>query len=78
MNSIVNTNNPYFHKLQYRDQIRCPQSNVKTSYEIAPTKKKETFRTKEYELTQNIFDPSKQSPPNNFMQKLQKRVGIYN
>jgi hypothetical protein len=30
------------------------------------------------ELNKNIFDPSKRSPPNEFMEKLNKRVGIYN
>ena len=32
----------------------------------------------EYSLKQNLFDPSKSSPPNNFMEKLQKRMSIYN
>jgi hypothetical protein len=29
-------------------------------------------------LKQNFFDPSKSSPPNEFMLKLQKRINIYN
>ena len=32
----------------------------------------------EYSLKQNFFDPSKSSPPNNFMVKLQMRVDIFN
>jgi hypothetical protein len=32
----------------------------------------------DYSLKQNFFDPSKSSPPNNFMEKLQKRISIYN
>ena len=32
----------------------------------------------EYSLTQNEFDPSKCSPPNDFMLKLQLRMSIYN
>ena len=32
----------------------------------------------EYSLTQNFFDPSKSSPPNDFMKKLQMRMSIYN
>jgi hypothetical protein len=32
----------------------------------------------EYSLKQNFFDPSKSSPPNDFMEKLQKRMSIYN
>jgi hypothetical protein len=32
----------------------------------------------EYSLKQNFFDPSKSSPPNDFMIKLQKRLTVYN
>ena len=32
----------------------------------------------EYSLKQFFFDPSKSSPPNDFMIKLQKRMSIYN
>ena len=31
----------------------------------------------EYSLKQNMFDPSKSSPPNNFMEKLRVRLGLY-
>ena len=31
----------------------------------------------EYSLKQNMFDPSKSSPPNEFMIKLKKRVSVY-
>jgi hypothetical protein len=31
----------------------------------------------EYSLTQNFFDPSKSSPPNEFMLKLQMRMSKY-
>ena len=30
-----------------------------------------------YSLKQTIFDPSKSSPPNDFMKKLQMRMNIY-
>ena len=30
-----------------------------------------------YSLKQNCFDPSKSSPPNDFMLKLHKRMSIY-
>jgi hypothetical protein len=46
--------------------------------QISPTHKKEEFRVNEYSLTQNIFDPSKSSPPNEFMLKLQLRMNLYN
>jgi hypothetical protein len=32
----------------------------------------------EYSLKENFFDPSKSSPPNDFMIKLHKRMLIYN
>jgi hypothetical protein len=32
----------------------------------------------EYSLKQNFFDPSKSSPPNNFMVKLQMRIDVFN
>ena len=32
----------------------------------------------EYGLNQVIFDPTKNSPPNNFMVKLKERMTIYN
>ena len=32
----------------------------------------------EYSMKQNLFDPSKSSPPNNFLDKLQKRIKNYN
>ena len=37
----------------------------------SPTNKKGQFRLNEYSLKQNFFDPSKNSPPNDFMLKLQ-------
>ena len=40
----------------------------------SPTRKSE----KEYSLKENFFDPSKSSPPNEFMKKLHLRMSIYN
>lgn len=51
---------------------------------IIPTKKnsftsmKNFSPTSEYSLKQNTFDPSKSSPPNDFMLKLQTRLAKYN
>jgi hypothetical protein len=43
--------------------------------------KKDSFsekeKEKEYDLKQNFFDPSKSSPPNDFMMKLQMRICYY-
>ena len=78
MNSVVDINLPFFYNIQNKKHIRCPQNNEYNIYKTSPTKMKEICNTKEYELKQNIFDPTKQSPPNEFMQKLHKRVGVYN
>lgn len=43
----------------------------------SPTKK-QGLRFNEYSLKQNFFDPSKSSPPNEFMLKLQLRMNHYN
>ena len=44
----------------------------------SPTKKVEDFSLNEYSLKQNFFDPTKSSPPNDFMLKLQIRMKSYN
>jgi hypothetical protein len=46
--------------------------------QTSPTNKKVDFSLSEYSLTQNIFDPSKSSPPNEFMLKLRLRMSLYN
>jgi hypothetical protein len=43
----------------------------------SPTIMKECFTTNEYSLKQNVFDPSKSSPPNEFMLKLKLRMSHY-
>ena len=46
---------------------------------IVPIKKTQpTMYESEYSLKENVFDPSKCSPPNNFLLKLQERMNIYN
>jgi hypothetical protein len=42
------------------------------------TPMKETKFKREYSLKENFFDPSKSSPPNEFMIKLHMRMNIYN
>ena len=39
---------------------------------------KELNLKSEYSLKQNFFDPSKSSPPNEFMLKLHMRMNMYN
>ena len=41
-----------------------------------PTIMKECFNTNEYSLKQNFFDPSKHSPPNEFILKLKLRISL--
>ena len=41
------------------------------------TSMKATSPKSEYSLKQNFFDPSKSSPPNEFMIKLHMRMNIY-
>ena len=42
------------------------------------THMKDTNVINEYSLKQNFFDPTKSSPPNDFMIKLYMRMAIYN
>jgi len=42
---------------------------------LSPTSK-ESF-SNNYSLKQNFFDPSKSSPPNEFMNKLKMRMNVY-
>ena len=42
------------------------------------TPMKELSSKREYSLKENFFDPSKSSPPNEFMIKLHMRMNIYN
>jgi hypothetical protein len=43
-----------------------------------PIKQNLTTNMKSYSLKQNFFDPSKSSPPNEFMIKLNMRMSLYN
>lgn len=46
--------------------------------QISPTNKKVDFSTNEYGLNKSFFDPSKSSPPNEFLLKLHMRMNSYN
>ena len=64
--------------------ISRQQHNINERAIIIPIKKnlstsmKTTSPTSEYSLKQTFFDPSKSSPPNEFMIKLHMRMKIYN
>ena len=66
------------------DNLGCIIDERKGTFpikQISPTKKEAGFyfnTNKEYSLNQNLFDPSKSSPPNNFLEKLQLRMNIHN
>jgi hypothetical protein len=38
---------------------------------------KNIYKNNQYELKQNMFDPTKSSPPNEFMEKLRLRMSVY-
>jgi len=59
------------HIIRERTSILPIKQNLSTSM-------KATSPTSEYSLKQNFFDPSKSSPPNEFMIKLHMRMNIYN
>jgi len=60
------------------------QHNINERVIIIPIKQnlsttlKATSQTSDYSLKQTSFDPSKSSPPNEFMIKLHMRMNIYN
>jgi hypothetical protein len=59
------------HIINERAIIIPIKQNLSTSMKaISPTS--------EYSLKQNFFDPSKSSPPNEFMIKLHMRMNMYN
>jgi hypothetical protein len=59
------------HIINERAVIIPIKQNLSTSMKaISPTS--------EYSLKQNFFDPSKSSPPNEFMIKLHIRMNMYN
>jgi len=59
------------HKIKERTKIIPINKNLST--QINKTK-----MTNEYNLHNTFFDPSKSSPPNEFIIKLKKRILVYN
>lgn len=67
---MLASNNFYF--IHERSQIIPIKQNLTTSMKMdSPSKG-------EYSLKQNFFDPSKSSPPNDFMIKLHTRMNRFN
>jgi len=59
-------------------KIEKSSNNIIIIPQNSPTSKKDMFSFNEYSLKQNVFDPSKSSPPNEFMLKLKLRMSNYN
>ena len=60
-----------------KPRIMNERSKIIQIPKTTPTNMKDCFNTNEYSLKQNFFDPSKSSPPNEFMLKLQLRMSLY-
>ena len=60
-----------------KQRIMHERSKIISIPQNSPTNKKEGFSVNEYSLKQNFFDPSKSSPPNEFMLKLRLRMSHY-
>lgn len=64
--------------------LSCKTNIIRERSDIIPINKNLSALMKtnspkgEYSLKQNFFDPSKSSPPNDFMNKLEMRMKIYN
>ena len=61
-----------------RQHIIHERTNIIPIKQNLSTSMKATSPKSEYSLKQNFFDPSKSSPPNEFMIKLHMRMNIYN
>jgi hypothetical protein len=62
----------YKTKVIHERSINIPiKKNLSTLMKIENSKD-------EYSLNQNFFDPSKSSPPNDFINKLKIRMNVYN
>jgi hypothetical protein len=61
-----------------RQRIIDERTNIIPIKQNLSTSMKATSPKSEYSLKQNFFDPSKSSPPNEFMIKLHMRMNIYN
>jgi hypothetical protein len=58
-----------------RTRVIHERTNILPIQQILSTSKKEILS--DYSLKQNFFDPSKSSPPNDFLLKLQMRMNVY-
>ncbi len=61
-----------------KQNIIRERTNIIPIHQNKSTPMKDTNVFNEYSLKQNLFDPTKSSPPNDFMIKLYMRMAIYN
>ena len=61
----------------YKQKNIYERSKIIPIQQHSPTNKKVSFRENEYSLNNSFFDPSKSSPPNDFILKLQLRMNQY-
>jgi hypothetical protein len=61
----------------YKREFIHERSKIIPIPQISPTNKKAEFSVNEYSLNNSFFDPSKSSPPNDFILKLQFRMKHY-
>ena len=66
---IININDMYCSKSPINERLITKIVSINDN--------KKNISTTNYSLNQHIFDPSKSSPPNEFMLKLQQRMSVY-
>lgn len=62
---------------QRQNIIRERSSIIYIDQSLSTLMKTDSITKGEYSLKQNFFDPSKSSPPNEFMAKLRMRMNMY-
>ena len=62
----------------YKREFIHERSKIIPIPQKSPTNKKVEFSINEYSLNKSFFDPSKSSPPNEFMIKLHMRMNMHN
>jgi hypothetical protein len=61
----------------HKQKIIYERSEIIPIPQNSPTNKKVQFSVNEYSLNSSFFDPSKSSPPNEFLLKLKLRMNRY-
>jgi hypothetical protein len=73
-----NINNKEIYKSINMNINNVNNMNMNINNNLNNKLKEITIKRDEYGLKQNLFDPTKMSPPNNFINKLRERMDIYN